>query len=191
MIYNRMISLPNLRDFANHCIISKEYGSTSFDLGDIGTGKATQGIDGIAIIVNNKIVDSVEEIRDLIDLNKILNVKFVLIQSKSGNKFDNSDILNFFHWTNTYFCGDGSLFQTEEMKNFVELKEHIYSADNCKYMSKSNPVLSMYYVTTGNWMDDSNLVNVIDASKVQLNDTNLFLRVEFTPIGATQIQQVI
>lgn len=99
--------------FVNHCIVTKEYGNTSFDLDDISTGEATQGIDGIAVIVNNKMVESIEEIRDLIELNKILNVKFVLIQSKSGNKFNNADILNFFHWTNTFFSGDDSPFSTE------------------------------------------------------------------------------
>ena len=176
--------------FVNHCIVTKEYGNTSFDLDDISTGEATQGIDGVAVIVNNKMVESVEEIRDLIELNKILNVKFVLIQSKTGNKFNNADILNFFHWTNTFFNGDDSLFSTEEMKKFVELKEYIYGVDNCKYMSKSNPVLAMYYVTTGNWTDDTNLINVINANTTQLDDTNLFSKVEFTPVGANQIQQL-
>lgn len=76
------------------------------------------------------------------------------------------------------------------MKKFVELKEYIYSVDNCKYMSKSNPVLTMYYVTTGNWTDDTNLLNVINANTTQLDDTNLFSKVEFIPVGANQIQQL-
>ncbi|MDD3027313.1 MAG: AIPR family protein [Erysipelotrichaceae bacterium] len=176
--------------FVNHCIVTKEYGNASFDLDDINTGKATQGIDGVSIIVNNKLVQSVEEISDLIELNNVLNVKFVLIQTKTGNKFDNGDILNFFHWTNTFFNGITDVFVTEEMKKFVELKEYIYSVDNCRYMSKCNPVLVMYYVTTGNWTGDNNLINVINANKVQLEETNLFSKIEFTPVGANQIQQL-
>ena len=89
--------------FVNHCIVAKEYGNTSFDLEDISTGEATQGVDGIAVIVNNKMIESIEEIRDLIDLNKILNVKFVLIQIKTSNKYNNGDILNFFRFYN--ICG--------------------------------------------------------------------------------------
>ena len=37
------------------------------------------------------------------NLDKILNVKFVLIQSKTSNKFNNGDILNFFRFYN--ICG--------------------------------------------------------------------------------------
>lgn len=176
--------------FVNYCIVSNEYGNTSFDLDEIFTGKATQGIDGIAVIVNNKIVETTEEIKDLIDLNKILNVRFVLIQSKTSNNFDNGEILNFFHWTKNYFTGDNKLFTTDEMKKFVELKEYIYNVDNCKYMSKSNPVLTMYYVTTGNWTNDRNLLNVIDENKPTLIDTNLFSKIEFIAVGANQIQKL-
>ena len=175
--------------FANHCIVSKEYGNTNFDLDEISTGKGTQGIDGIAIIVNNKLVETTKEIKDLIELNNILNVKFVFIQSKRSNKFNNNDILNFFHWTKMYFKDNSNLFKTEEMKKFIELKEFIYHMDNCRYMIKNNPILSMYYVTTGNWIEDKNLLNVIDNEKNSLIETNLFNKVEFKSIGANEIQR--
>ena len=175
--------------FANHCIVSKEYGNTNFDLDEISTGKGTQEIDGIAIIVNNKLVETTKEIKDLIELNNILNVKFVFIQSKRSNKFNNNDILNFFHWTKMYFKDNSNLFKTEEMKKFIELKEFIYHMDNCRYMIKNNPILSMYYVTTGNWIEDKNLLNVIDNEKNSLIETNLFNKVEFKSIGANEIQR--
>lgn len=89
--------------FSNYCAITKEYGNSSFDLDDTTTGEATQGIDGIGIIVNNKLVNEVEEIKDLIEINKVLNVKFVLIQSKTSSSFSNPDILNFFAWTESFF----------------------------------------------------------------------------------------
>ena len=43
--------------FANHCVINKEHGSGSFELNETLTGVGTQGIDGIAIIANNKIIE--------------------------------------------------------------------------------------------------------------------------------------
>lgn len=176
--------------FANYCAIMKEYGNSNFDLDEISTGEATQGIDGIGIVVNNKLVNNVEEVRDLIEFNKYLNVKFVLIQSKTSSNFENADILNFFAWTEVYFCGDRSSFKNDEMKKFAEIKEFIYSTENCNYMSKSNPILEMYYVTTGNWVDDSNLNTIIENNKKKLKDTNLFSKVEFSPIGASEIQEL-
>lgn len=176
--------------FANYCAIMKEYGNSNFDLDEISTGDATQGIDGIGIIVNNKIVNNVEEAKDLIEFNKYLNVKFVLIQSKTSSNFSSPDILNFFAWTEVYFSGDKYSFKNEEMKKFVEIKEFIYSTENCSYMSKSNPILEMYYVTTGNWVDDQNLNTIIENNKKKLKDSNLFSKVEFSPIGASEVQEL-
>ena len=176
--------------FSNYCAITKEYGNSSFDLDDITTGEATQGIDGIGIIVNNKLVNEVEEIKDLIEINKVLNVKFVLIQSKTSSSFSNPDILNFFAWTESFFLGEKEAFSSEEMKKFLELKEFIYDTENCKYMSKANPILEMYYTTTGNWVNDKNLQIIIENNKNKLKSCNLFSKIEFTPVGAAEIQDL-
>lgn len=73
--------------FINYCVISKEYDSISFDEQSISTGTATPGIDGIAIIVNNKLCSSIFEIQNLIELNRTLTANFIFIQSKTSNKF--------------------------------------------------------------------------------------------------------
>lgn len=176
--------------FSNYCAITKEYGNSSFDLDDMTTGEATQGIDGIGIIVNNKLVNEVEEIKDLIEINKVLNVKFVLIQSKTSSSFSNPDILNFFAWTESFFLGEKEAFSSEEMKKFLELKEFIYDTENCKYMSKANPILEMYYTTTGNWVNDKNLQIIIENNKNKLKSCNLFSKIDFTPVGASEIQDL-
>ena len=67
--------------FVNYCVVNNIYGSDDFDLEEITTGKATQGIDGIAIIVNQKFVNTIEDIDTLIEYNKSISVKFVLIQA--------------------------------------------------------------------------------------------------------------
>ena len=50
--------------FVNDCIVNYEYGCSDFDLEDVTTGDSTQGIDGIAIIVNKKLVNSTDEIKE-------------------------------------------------------------------------------------------------------------------------------
>ena len=159
--------------FSNYCAITKEYGNSSFDL-----------------IVNNKLVNEVEEIKDLIEINKVLNVKFVLIQSKTSSSFSNPDILNFFAWTESFFLGEKEAFSSEEMKKFLELKEFIYDTENCKYMSMANPILEMYYTTTGNWVNDKNLQIIVENNKNKLKSCNLFSKIDFTPVGASEIQDL-
>ncbi|MDG1632681.1 AIPR family protein [Bacillus cereus] len=173
--------------FSNYCVVSKEYNRTSFNVEDTLTGEATQGIDGLAIIVNNKLVKSTNEIDDLIELNGVLNVNFIFIQSKTSSKFDNKEILNFFAWTKSFFKSP-TQFETTEMAHFIELKEYIYQKS--EYMEERSPICRMYFITTGKWLDDGNLSHVVKSNIDEMENTNLFEKVIFTPCGAKEIQQM-
>lgn len=81
-------------------------------------------------------------------------------------------MLNFFEFTKSFFEGDGSEFTTSEIQNFFEMKEFIYN--NAEYMTESNPKLSMYYVTTGKWVDDKTLVKVKNRNEKELQNLNIF-----------------
>lgn len=172
--------------FINFCVINKEYDSISFDEKEISTGNSTQGIDGIGIIVNNKLCSSVSEIKQLVELNRYLTATFVIIQSKTSPSFNNSQIDNLCRWTKTFFSENPDLFVTNEMRNFIEMKEFIYS--NSRYMKERNPICNLYFCSTGKWTDDPNLVSVIKANEKELDDLNLFDKVNFYPCDAKQIQ---
>lgn len=98
--------------FVNYCVVNNIYGSDDFDLEEITTGKATQGIDGIAIIVNQKFVNTIEDIDTLIEYNKSISVKFVLIQAKTSSSFDNTEIGNMLTYSKLFFSDDTSMFHT-------------------------------------------------------------------------------
>lgn len=108
--------------FSIYCAIYNEFKSESFNLNDMLTGKATQGIDGICIIINNKICTSVKEIEDLIVLNNYLDVTFILIQSKTSEKFEGTDLGSFIDWVKYFFKEENNLFSSDNMKNFIEMK---------------------------------------------------------------------
>ncbi|RZJ98819.1 MAG: hypothetical protein EOO46_23985, partial [Flavobacterium sp.] len=161
--------------FVNFCVINKEYDSISFDEKLCSTGNSTQGIDGIGIIVNNKLCNSVSEIQQLIELNRMLTVTFVIIQAKTSSKFEGSQIESLFRWTKTFFSISPDLFATEEMRNFIDMKEFIYA--NSRFMRERNPICSIYYCTTGKWNDDANLLSSIASNKKELEDLSLFDKV--------------
>lgn len=186
--YNSLPISDQFELFANFCIVNKEYDSVSFDEKEISTGKSTQGIDGIGIIVNNKLCNSNQEIKELIDLNRILTVTFVIIQSKTSSKFDGSQIENMFRWTKTFFNEQSDLFVTNEMRNFIEMKEYIYT--NSKYMKERSPVCNLYFCSTGKWTDDANLLQVSTENTKELEDLNLFDKVNFYPCDSKQLQKL-
>jgi hypothetical protein len=177
--------------FSIFCALYNEYRSTSFELHDFLTGKGTQGIDGLSIIVNNKICNSIQEIDDLIDINGYMDVTFILIQSKTSEKFDGADIGNFFDWTKHYFAADKNLFTSTNMQNFLDMKEHIYNKSN--HMINRNPYCRMYYVTSGTWnKDDTNLSGKVNQKLKELKDLNLFEnnKIEFHPCGIDELRNL-
>ena len=173
--------------FSNYCVVNNIYGTNDFDLDEITTGESTQGIDGIAIIINQKIINNTEDIDLLISLNQTISVKFVLIQTKTPASFDNTEISNLFTFARIYFSDDTSIFCTPEMQKFIELKDYIFSKGN---KLKKNPEVLLYYVTLGSWCNDPNLNASISVGKENLKSTNLFSDIKFIPCGSVEIQSL-
>lgn len=173
--------------FVNYCVVNNVYGQNNFDLEDITTGNAAQGIDGIAIIVNQKLVNSTEDIDLLISINQTISVKFVLIQTKTSESFNNSEISNLFTYSKLYFSDDTSIFKTPEMQKFIELKNYIFDKGD---KLKKNPELILYYVTLGTWTNDENLKMAINVGKEALKSTNLFSNITFLPCGTGELQDL-
>lgn len=173
--------------FSNYCVVNNVYGINDFDLDEITTGKSTQGIDGIAIIINQKIINNTEDIDLLISLNQTISVKFVLIQTKTSVSFDNTEISNLFTFARIYFSDDTSIFCTPEMQKFIELKDYIFSKGN---KLKKNPEVLLYYVTLGSWCNDPNLNASVSVGKENLKSTNLFSDIDFIPCGSVEIQSL-
>ncbi len=74
------------------------------------------------------------------------------------------------------------------MKRFLELKNYIFDHGN---KLRKNPEVSLYYVTLGTWnSEDNNLAAAAEVGKRTLKNTNLFSKVDFYPIGSSEIQDI-
>ncbi len=173
--------------FVNYCAVNNIYGLNNFDLEEVTTGQATQGIDGIAIIVNQKLINSTDDIDMLIEMNQTILVKFALIQTKTSESFSNMEIGNLFTYAQLYFSDDTSIFKTPEMQKFIELKDYIFSKGD---KLKKNPELILFYATLGTWVGDENLQKAIDVGNEGLKNTNLFSKIKFIPCGSAEIQDL-
>lgn len=174
----------NFENFCNYSIIKNEF-NNEFEYEDISTGKDYQGIDGIAIIVNNQYISSIDELEEIIEKTKQLEVLFVFIQSKTSPSFDGAQILNFINTTKDVFNKEPQFTQTEEVKNKYEIIQFLYTKSS---LMKENPTLKLYYITTGKWKDDKSL-NAQIKTKRQLEDLSCFNTVDIFPYGASEIQK--
>ncbi|GAB3846449.1 AIPR family protein [Hymenobacter terrigena] len=168
----------------NYACISNEYNKLfDLELATIGSGNDT-GIDGIAIIVNGNIVESIDEVDDLLEANEYLEVTYVLTQAKSSSSFNSSDINTFLFGVKDFFSESPKLVRNEDIAQFAELSTYIY--DQASFFKK-NPDLKLYYVTTGTWTNDQNNLAVINSNIKDLEDKNLFNKVSMFPCGAKEL----
>lgn len=166
-------------------VLGNEY-RIELDSEDLLTDPHTQGIDGIGIIVNGDLIEDVTVLEDIIENQKSLDCNFIFIQSKTSSKFSSGDIHNFYTAVKFFFSEKATeYFSKEKMRNFIEIKDLIYT--NPALLSK-NPDIKLYYVTTGNWQNDTNLIAIKETYEQELSNTNLFENISFYPFGAKEIQ---
>jgi cold shock CspA family protein len=139
--------------FVNYILLSLDYpdvftaDTELLDIVSVG-GADDNFIDGIGIKVNDRLVRSVEEVNEISDANKKLNVEFVFIQSKMRSGFEISELSNLGLGVRMFFS-EGSLPKNGKILEFHEIKDHIYSDEKIISKLQTNPSLNIYYVTTG------------------------------------------
>ncbi len=169
---------------ANYTVVSNEYNKT-FDIEAVTVGEGNDtGIDGIAIIVNGQLIDSSDEVDDLLEKNNFLEIEYIFVQSKTSSSFDSSEINTFIFGVQDFFSLKPKLVRNEDIKRFAEISNYIFQKAP-KF--RENPTIKLYYVTTGKWTNDTNLRAVIDSGVNSLEQTNLFEGVSFTPFGAKEL----
>ncbi len=175
----------NFEHFCNYAIVKSQYNKT-FGYNEISTGGGDDtGIDGIGIIVNGHLVDSEDEIDDLYEGNKYLDVDFIFIQSKNSPSFNSGDILKFYRGVLDFFNEPPSLKRNSEITKFSELANKIF--DDAVRL-KNHPSIKVFYITIGtNPDDDDNINGIIDDHKKDLNSLNLFDQIKVELLGAKEI----
>ncbi len=173
--------------FANYCVISREY-TDEFDIEDIYVaGGNDLQLDGVAIIVNGVLVNSTDEVDDLAVANKYLDVDYLFIQAKSGANFSGADISNMFFGVRELFSENPTLPRNEVLAKKEIIIKHIYNKS--AYFRHGNPRLKLYYVTTGKWTDDNQLVARIHTEISTLDELNIYQSPPvFQPVDARLLQ---
>lgn len=172
--------------FANYSIITRIHPEAfkkdfeKIEEMNIGGGEDT-GIDGIGIIVNDHLVSSTQQIDGLKESHKRLDVQFIFIQSKTSAKFDASKVGSFIFGVKEFFKNTPSIKFNDYIKTYRDLREHIYAQS---IDMEVKPTCQMYYVTTGKWLDDKNVLGRATSEKQDLVDKGIFSKVEFHPIDA-------
>ena len=173
--------------FVNFVVLS-DLLSEDFDLEGIATGAGEFGIDGIAIIVNDTLVEDEEQFNDLASSASTLRVKFIFTQAKTSSSFDTGDISKFLLGVEDFFGVSLAFQQNARVMEAFKLKNAIY-AQAAKF-NRGLPALALYYATVGQWVGDKNLCAARDIHLQRFQTLHMFDNVAFEPLDATKIQKL-
>lgn len=149
---------------------------------------AQPGVDGLGVIVNGALVASADEVETLGELNGYLDVDFSIVQAKTTAGFSTSALGELGDFADRIF-GEGTIAtDNEKVAAFFDLKEYIYT--QVKKFKKRNPILSLYYVSTGQVpKGDANFDAKESLIKKRLSATGLFSEVRVILVGTTELQR--
>lgn len=174
--------------YSAYTILKKEYGSDlEFSIDDVVTNDDSKGLDGVAIILNEKIVvTSIQEIDDIIETSKSFTIDYVFIQSKIETGFSGPTFGNINRTIKDFFSEKPQYVMTEKIKEAFELKKYL----EYKYaQTKRSPNLKVFYVTLGKWTGDINLVADLNISRTDLENFGYFNEVSFEPVDKQSLEK--
>ena len=162
--------------FINRCIINK-YSSDRIDPEVIMTDAGEKGLDGVAIVINEKVIVDLEEARAIVASSSNLSVTFVFIQSKTSENFKASEIGDFIYGVKAFFeAKENRPITNEKMERLIAIKDYIY--DNGVSLSQA-PMIDLYYACCGTWDDNNGLQARIDIEIKPLKQDPNFSNVLF------------
>lgn len=158
--------------FTTFCVLSNRF-SASFDLDDVCTGPGDEGIDGVAVIIDETVTASVEDALTIFAAQRRNHdVDVLFVQAKRSESFDLGDFLKFkegilrFATQTPYAATDEVLLEARHVFDVV-LKE-------VPKVRNGKPSLTARFVTTGQYQKPAALETALIDFLTQLAELGLF-----------------
>lgn len=143
--------------FAAYFVVCHAY-TDRFDVeNSIVGGGGDTGIDAIVIIINGRVFNEINELKSYIGDNEKIDVQFIFVQSKISNSFDSKCVLSFGAGVMDFFREESELACNDNICRFRGMKDIIYMNAR-KFYNGNQPKRIMYYVSTGEYVEDKNLL---------------------------------
>lgn len=174
--------------FVNFSITSKIFRG-SFELDDIHTGAGGDcAIDGLCIVVNGRLITDEDVLKDVVENSKYLDADIAFIQSKTSSNFDGSAIGSFIHGVKDFLSDSPQLVQNSSLKKMKSIWEVVVEMSD--HMVNRRPNCKLFFVSTGKWVNDANLLAVITSGRREIDQLNLFDSVSVDALGASELQKL-
>jgi cold shock CspA family protein len=172
--------------FVNYCLIKKiDPDRVAIESVNVG-GRNNPGIDGMAIIVNDHVVITKEQVDYFLEILGRLEVEFIFIQSKTTESFEMKEIGSFLTCVNEYFNKSTTMKFEEDLINLIEVKDYIYTK-SIKF--ERNPSVKIFYATCGKYQEDKNVLSTVNYQIDNIKKKDIFSDVAFHPVDRDNIKK--
>lgn len=165
LINDSKMYTKNFEKFINYiCLSTKNI--VNFDLLSTCVGDGSDaGIDGIAISVNNRYINSKSELDDLLLTHMEYSVEFFFVQTKTTEGFSTKELGTFGDGVSDMFRGkdDTKKIMNDVVKAKYQMIQKLL--DNYEYIKSLK--CHLYYVTPGVYKEDDNHVS----TKIRIKET--------------------
>jgi GTPase Era involved in 16S rRNA processing len=185
------ISIEESIQFEKFCtfsVFSSRY-SADFDLDEVTTGENDDGVDGVAVVIDETPCPSPEEAEGIFrEPRRNHDVDVVFVQAKGGERFDLGDFLKFkegilrFITAENYTANDDVLIDAKAAFDVV--------ISNVPKVRNGRPSIFSYFITTGVYQSPLELERARKEFEQQLLDLGYFNEVEVRILGRDELTKL-
>lgn len=167
--------------FVNYAVLMPKL-STTFELPDVTTGEGEDGIDGVAVIVDEELVVSQEDAASIFKSDrKNHDVEVVFAQAKRSDSFDLGDFLKFKESVLRFVNSDDYDATDETLSNANSIYE--VCLRNVPKIRGGKPTLTARFVTTGVYQEPEALEAAKKKFEKELKAVGYFSAIDIQFIG--------
>lgn len=174
--------------FVNYTILEKfleeRLDVDTLEIVNIGKN-GTIGLDGFCILINNILITSIDDLKDVLESNKKPAVDVFFIQAKTENKFSLDSINSFGSSVDDFVSEEQRYNWNNNALDSINLFK--YLIENTNKLSK-NPNCHMYYVTLGQYSKDKNIEAVHRKIEDMIQKQGIFSEINLFYKDANSLQ---
>ena len=180
--------------FVIYCVASKyvKYETITKDLlVDLNVGNGGDwGIDGLIVIVNGRIVKSIEMLNDLYQANPQLSIHFIFIQAKTSESFSSAFLGQTLDGVENFLRDlNGAKVLppcNAEIADYRDMFRDIYTK-SADFKDGKNPDITVYYAACGEYRKQEDFSSKIEATKDFVDKTNFVEQFNCLVVGKREL----
>lgn len=167
--------------FCNHCLLQPKVAS-KLDLDDITTDQDDDGIDGLALVINEDLIRSAEDAALVFSKDRRNNdVEIAFVQAKRSERYDLGDFLKF-KAAILRFLEETSYSAKSELQRELRAAFEV-GLDNVPKIRDGKPTISAAYVSTGTYQEPDELEKAREELVEHIAALGYFSRIDVRILG--------